>query len=45
MRYGKKRNLFAELMKGVTEMKAQREGSIILRSHKIESRPRKEKRG
>jgi putative transcriptional regulator len=34
----KKRNLFEELMNGVTSMQAQREGKITLRSYKIEAR-------
>ena len=33
-----KRNLFNELMEGVTAMKAQRGGKITLRSYKIEAR-------
>lgn len=31
----KKRDLFAELMDGIGEMKAQREGKITLRHHKV----------
>jgi putative transcriptional regulator len=35
----KKRNLFDELMAGVTAMKKQRTGKITLRSYKVEARP------
>jgi len=31
----RKRDLFAELMEGVHQMKAHREGKIALRTHKI----------
>mgnify|MGYP000182740652 FL=1 len=34
-----KRNLFDEMMQGVDEMAAQREGKITLRQVKVESRP------
>ena len=34
-----KRNLFDEMMQGVDEMAAQREGKITLRKVKVESRP------
>jgi putative transcriptional regulator len=34
-----KRNLFAELMQGVSEMKAHREGKITLRTHKVAVSP------
>lgn len=35
----KKRNLFAELMQGVEEMKGHRQGKITLRSYKVEPPP------
>lgn len=34
-----KRNIFAELMEGVSEMKLHREGKITLRSYKVEASP------
>jgi len=34
-----KRNLFSELMEGVSEMAAHREGKVTLRSHKVEAIP------
>ena len=35
----KKRDLFAELMQGVEEMAAHREGKIILRQYGVEAKP------
>ncbi|MGF6152273.1 hypothetical protein [Pseudomonas fluorescens] len=35
----KKRDLFVELMRGVGEMVAQREGEIALRSHSVQDKP------
>lgn len=35
----KKRDLFAEMMQGVTEMAAQREGKITLRQNTVEDKP------
>ncbi|MGS0941028.1 helix-turn-helix domain-containing protein [Pseudomonas luteola] len=35
----KKRDLFAEMMNGIGEMKAQREGKITLRQHTVEAKP------
>ncbi len=35
----KKRDLFGELMAGVEEMKAHREGKLTLRTHKVEAKP------
>ncbi|WP_249672048.1 helix-turn-helix domain-containing protein [Pseudomonas abieticivorans] len=35
----KKRDLFSEMMQGVAEMAAQREGKITLRQHTIEDKP------
>ena len=34
-----KRNIFAELMEGVSEMKQHREGKVTLRSYKVEVSP------
>jgi putative transcriptional regulator len=34
-----KRNIFGELMDGVGEMRAHREGRLTLRSHRVESKP------
>jgi len=34
-----KRDIFSELMEGLSEMKSRREGKITLRSHKIEVSP------
>lgn len=34
-----KRNVFGELMEGVTAMKAHREGKVTLRSYKVEAAP------
>jgi putative transcriptional regulator len=34
-----KRDIFAELMEGVSEMKRHREGKITLRSYKVEASP------
>jgi putative transcriptional regulator len=34
-----KRNIFAELMDGVGEMRAHREGRLTLRTHRLESKP------
>jgi putative transcriptional regulator len=34
-----KRDIFAELMEGVSEMKLHREGKITLRSYKVEASP------
>ncbi len=33
----KKRDLFAEMMSGIDEMKAQREGKITLRQHHVKA--------
>ena len=33
----KKRDLFAEMMEGIGEMKAQREGKITLRQHRVKA--------
>lgn len=35
----KKRDLFAEMMQGVSEMGAQREGKITLRQHTVAAKP------
>lgn len=35
----KKRDLFAEMMQGVSEMAAQREGKITLRQNTVEDKP------
>lgn len=35
----KKRDLFAEMMQGVSEMAAQREGKITLRQYSVEEKP------
>ena len=34
-----KRNIFAELMDGVGDMRAHREGRLTLRTHRVESKP------
>jgi putative transcriptional regulator len=34
-----KRNIFGELLDGVGDMRAHREGRLTLRSHRVESRP------
>jgi len=34
-----KRDIFSEIMEGISEMKAHREGKITLRSYKVESAP------
>jgi len=36
---GTKRNIFAELVDGVGEMRAHREGRLTLRTHHVEARP------